>query len=446
MDFVIIGGDAAGMSAASRAKRNAPDMNVIVLEMSQDVSYSACSMPYNIADADRDMDELIVRSPKAFQEKQGIDLRLGHWVSAIDPEAKTVSGKTVSGAPFTIGFDKLLIAAGSTANKPLIPGHDLSKVFVLKSLEDGRRVKQYIAEHKIRKAAVIGAGYIGLEMCEALTEREIQVQMIRHRPELLSWLAPELSRVVADELSRKGILINDGCTVERIEDHETALDICCTQECFDAEMVLLAIGVRPNSGLARDAGLKLGYCNAISVNRSMQTSHPDIYAAGDCADAFHVVTGEKSWVPLALTANRGGWAVADHITGRPVRVEGIAGTGVFKIFDVQVARTGLTAEEAKAAGFDPAEVVIKSHSRAKTVAGSKPVWVQMIGDRQTGRLLGVNMVGQDGEARRINTAAMALHAGMTVDRFSTADLAYAPPFSPVWDPLLVAANQLLKKL
>ncbi|TYT75208.1 FAD-dependent oxidoreductase [Desulfobotulus mexicanus] len=446
MHFVIIGGDAAGMSAASRARRNAPDMKITVLEMTQDISYSACSMPYVLADEEGDMDALIIRAPAVFREKHGIDLRLGHKVEDIDPEARRVSGRDSEGRNFEVFFDKLLIATGSAANMPLIPGHNLPHVFVLKSLDDGRRVQAYIAEKKIKKAAIIGAGYIGLEMCEALTERGITVQLIRNAPEMLPWLAPELSLVVEKALGEKGVLINNGCTTERIEAHGSRLDICCKEACFDAEMVLMAIGVRPSSLLAKNAGLELGAAGAIAVNRSLQTSHPDIYAAGDCADAYHVVTGEKAWIPMALTANRAGWAVADHITGKPVRMEGVAGTGVFKIFDVEVARTGLTVQDAEKAGFDPVEVVVKSYSRAKTVAGSMPVWVQMVGDRQSGRLLGVSMVGKDNEARRINAAAVALHARMRVVDFSTADLAYAPPFSPVWDPLLVAANQLLKKL
>jgi NADPH-dependent 2,4-dienoyl-CoA reductase/sulfur reductase-like enzyme len=446
MHFVIIGGDAAGMSAASRARRNAPDMRITVLEMTRDVSYSACSMPYVLADEEGDMDALIMRAPAVFREKQNIDLRLGHRVTSIDARAKRVLGEDAQGQAFEIAFDKLLIATGSTANMPLIPGHNLPQVFVLKSLDDGRRVAAFIGDNKVKKAAIIGAGYIGLEMCEALTERGIIVQLIRNAPTLLPWLAPELAGMVEKTLIQKGILINHGCTTERIETKGERLDICCREACFDADMALMAIGVRPNSFLAKEAGLALGASGAVAVNRCLQTSHPDIYAAGDCAESFHVVTGEKTWIPMALTANRAGWAVADHITGRPVRMEGVAGTGVFKIFDVEVARTGLTLKEALRAGFDAVEVVVKSYSRAKTVSGSKPVWVHMVGDKQSGRLLGVSMVGQDNEARRINAAAVALHGRMRVADFSTADLAYAPPFSPVWDPLLVAANQLLKTL
>jgi NADPH-dependent 2,4-dienoyl-CoA reductase/sulfur reductase-like enzyme len=211
-------------------------------------------------------------------------------------------------------------------------------------------------------------------------------------------------------------------------------------------MVLVAMGIRPNSGLAEAAGLALGPSRSIAVNRHLATSSDVIYAAGDCADAYHVVTGQKAWVPLALRANRAGWAAADHLCGKPVALQGVAGTGVFRIFDLEVARTGLFASEAEKAGFDPATVTITAQSRAHSHPGSSPLQVHLVGDKGSGRLLGAQMVGREGAALRINAAAVALHAGMTVEQFGQSDLAYAPPFGPTWDPLLVAANQLLKAL
>jgi NADPH-dependent 2,4-dienoyl-CoA reductase/sulfur reductase-like enzyme len=211
-------------------------------------------------------------------------------------------------------------------------------------------------------------------------------------------------------------------------------------------MVLVAVGVQPNNELAVAAGIALGPGDAIAVDRALRTSDPDIYAAGDCADAFHVVTGQKTWIPLALRANRAGWAVADHLAGRAVSLAGVAGTAVFKVFDLQVARTGLSLAEAEASGFNPAERVIKGRSRAHAHPGASTVAVQMVGDRDSGRLLGVQMVGNEGVAHRINAAAVALHQMMTVEAFSQCDMAYAPPFGPVWDPMLTAANQLLKAM
>jgi NADPH-dependent 2,4-dienoyl-CoA reductase/sulfur reductase-like enzyme len=211
-------------------------------------------------------------------------------------------------------------------------------------------------------------------------------------------------------------------------------------------MVLVAIGVKPNSVFAAESGLELGPKNAIAVNKNMLTSDDDIYAAGDCADAYHVVSGKKTWIPLALRANRAGWAVADNLSGKDVQLEGIVGTAVFKVFDLHVARSGLSLDDARANGFDPVEVTVESRSRAHGHPGSSTIYVQMVGDKKSGRLLGAQMVGTEGVAHRINAAAVALHQKMTVDSFSQCDLSYAPPFGPVWDPLITASNQLLKKL
>ena len=215
---------------------------------------------------------------------------------------------------------------------------------------------------------------------------------------------------------------------------------------IEADMIIVAVGVRPNSGIAVEAGLETGAHRSISTDGRLRTSDSTIYAAGDCADAVHVVTGQKVWIPLALRANRAGWAVADNVCGKPVSLPGIAGTAVFRVFGLEVARTGLTAQEATAAGFHPVSGVIQSRSRAHAHPGASQIWVQMVADRETGRLLGAQMVGREGVAHRINAVAVALHGRMTVEDFSQTDLAYAPPFGPVWDPLLTAANQLLKKI
>ncbi len=448
MKFVIIGGDAAGLSAASRAKRAKPELEVTVLEQSEDVSYSACGMPYNIADPDRDIQELVVRRAEVFREKQGIDLRTGHRVDRIDREARTVSGRSAEG-DFELPWDRLLIATGASSIIPAIPGVELPGVFSLKVLADGGRIKQWLREgqDRIRRCVVVGSGYIGLEMCEALRARGLEVAVVKPRPRLLPWLAEELVAEVRSELERQGVELHFGEGVEAIESAAEGLLLKTSERELAAEMVLFAIGVQPNNELAVDAGLDLGAGQAVAVDRSLRTSDPEIFAAGDCADAFHIVSGERVWIPLALRANRAGWAVADMVTGRgEPHLSGIAGTAVFKVFDLQVARTGLSEAEAKAAGFEPAAVTIRSRSRAHSHPGSSPIWVQMVGDRASGRLLGCQMVGREGAAHRINAPAVALHAAMTVADYAQIDAAYAPPFGPTWDPTLVAANQLLKKL
>ncbi len=446
MKFLVIGGDAAGMSAASRAKRNMPDLDVTVLEKTGDVSYSACGMPYNIADKNREMDDLVVRHARVFREKQGINLLTGHLVELIDPLGKKVSGITAQGKEFEFTYDKLLIATGGRAIIPDLPGIGHPGVHVLKSLEDGRKIKEYIQKNHVKKVVIIGMGYIGLEMCEALRNLSIQVDMVKPGPIFLPWMAQELSESIQAELAAHDVGVHLGCPVESIESRGQGIRLNCSGRTLDADMVLLAMGILPNSELAENAGIQTSVGRSIAVDRSLKTSNDHIYAAGDCADAYHVVTGQKTWIPLALRANRAGWAVADTVCGEKTELPGIVGTAVFKVFDKEVARTGLLEKEAAGFSFDPVSVTISSRSRAHAHPGSSTILVHMTGDRKSGRLLGVQMTGNEGAAHRINAAAVALHSRMTVEQFSQTDLAYAPPFGPVWDPLLTAANQLLKKM
>lgn len=449
MDFVIIGGDAAGMSAASRAKRNCPDLQVTVLEKTRDVSYSACGMPYNIADPERPMDDLLVRKAEVFRQKQGINLLTGHCATKIDRIQKTVTGLDKQAHEFTIPYDKLLIATGASPIIPDLPGFNLPGVMVLKSLEDGRAIKQFIKEHQVRKTIIVGMGYIGLEMSEALRTRGIAVDMVKPRPVLLPWLDPLLAATVQAELEVNSVRLFPGHAIQRIESSTAPsgkLRVIGNGLVLEGDLVLVAIGVTPNSILAKNAGLELGIMKAIAVEKDLTTSDPDIYAGGDCADAYHVVTGNKTYVPLALRANRAGRAVADNVCGKRTELPGIAGTAVFKVFGLEVARTGLNPNESLSAGFEPVTVSIKTSSRSHAHPGASTLQIQMTGDKKSGRLLGVQMVGREGAAHRINAAAVALHHHLTVEQFNQSDLAYAPPFSPVWDPLLTAANQLLKEL
>jgi len=446
MKFVVIGGDAAGMSAASRAKRNDSSMDVTVLEKTEDVSYSACGMPYNIADPGRTIDDLVVRKAEVFREKQGINLLTGHCATTIDPSKKTVTGIRADDSEFVFPYDKLLIATGASPVIPDRQGFDLPGVLALKSLHDGRIIRHFFEENQVKKAVIIGMGYIGLEMCEALRARSIEVDMVKPGPVFLPWMKEDLSSVVMEEVKANDVNLYPGHKLIEIQSKNDRLNAVCDGIALEGDMVLVAIGVTPNSGLAKNAGLGVGIQGAIAVDKQLRTSDPSIYSAGDCADAFHVVTGGRTWIPLALRANRAGWAVADNVSGNTVELPGVAGTAVFKVFNLEVARTGLSAEEASASGFNPEEVVITTRSRAHAHPGSCGITVQMTGDKATGKLLGCRMVGKEGVAHRINAAAVALHAGMTVKAFFQSDLAYAPPFGPVWDPLLTAANQLIKKL
>jgi NADPH-dependent 2,4-dienoyl-CoA reductase/sulfur reductase-like enzyme len=401
-------------------------------------------MPYNVADATRDMDDLIVRPAHVFKEKQDIDVRIQHRAEAIDPARKTITGRNAAGEPFQISYDKLLIATGARPIIPDLPGVNSPGAMALKNLEDGRKIKAFIRDRNVKKVVILGMGYIAFEMCEAFRARGIDVEMIKPRPLFIPWMNEQLASIVKKEVEANQVKVYLGQPIERIEKNAKGLRIICPGLQLDGDMILLAVGVRPASEVAENAGLALGPGKSIAVDRMLRTSNADIYAAGDCADAYHVVTGQKSWIPLALRANRAGWAVADNVLGGRVELQGVAGTAVFKIFDLEVARTGLSVEEARKAGFEPAEVVIQSRSRAHNHPGSSMISVQLVGDKRTGRLLGAQMVGKEGAAHRINAPAVALHAKMSVEEFSQSDLAYAPPFGPSWDPLLTAANQLVK--
>ncbi len=389
---------------------------------------------------------MVVRKVAVFREKQGINLLTGHPVTHIDRAAKVVAGTTLEGKPFEAAYDKLLIATGAAPVLPDIPGIEQPGIMVLKTLADGRHIKQYLDSRAVATTVIIGMGYIALEMCEALRTLGLEVAMVKPGPRFLPWLKEELAEVVVEEITANGVALYPGHRIARIENSGGRLQVTCEELTLEADMVLTATGVYPNSEIAAAAGIELGPKKSIAVDRRLVTSDPHVYAAGDCADAVHVVTDQKTWIPLALRANRSGWAVADNVCGRNVELPGVVGTAVFKIFDLQVARTGLSREEAVAAGFEAAEVAIETRSRAHAHPGASTIHVSMVGDAKTGRLLGAQMVGKEGVAHRINAPAVALHAQMTVEQFSQTDLSYAPPFGPTWDPCLTAANQLLKKL
>lgn len=362
------------MSAASRAKRHQPETRVTVLEQTEDVSYSACGMPYNIGNPGRDIEDLVVRRAEVFRQKQGIDLRTGHRVDTIAPDQQVVKGTNGKGDSFEVPYDELLIATGASAIVPDLPGMDIPQVMVLKSLADGRRIKAYLQKRPVKEVLIVGMGYVALEMCESLSGLDIHVTMIKPRPQLLPWLDTELSRVVGDELDLQGVQWIPETTIDRITvdpDSSPAAKtvVHCQGRQFAADMILVAVGVQPNSGFTQSAQIALGPQGEIAVDRSLKTSQPHVWAAGDCADAYHVVTGQKAWIPLALRANRAGWAVADNVFGAHKQLDGIAGTAVFKVFDLQVARTGLNRREAEEHGFAPAAVTITSISKAHSYGG-----------------------------------------------------------------------------
>jgi NADPH-dependent 2,4-dienoyl-CoA reductase/sulfur reductase-like enzyme len=436
------------MSAASQAKRRRPDADVIVFERGDRISYGACGMPYNIGDRSRDIEDLVVLTPEKAL-KRGIDLRLHHEVLALDTSQSVITVRdSVDMTEREEPFDHLVIATGAQAQQLPLPGFDLPGVFHLRNLNDGRSIKKYVADHSPSKAIVLGAGYVGMEMCHVLTELGLKVQILKKRPRILrGWTEATVSLVVA-ELERHGVEIHTGMEITAAEagPDGAVAGLSTDQGSYPADLVLQAIGIRPNTGLAEKAGLDIGDTGAIWVNRYQQTSVEGIWAAGDCAEAYHRILRRNGWSPLGTTANKQGRIAGANTTGAGQQFAGVVGTTGFKVFDLEVARSGLGPDQARTEAFDPIEVTIKQGSRAHGYPGASPIQVTLIADGPTGVLLGGEIVGREGAALRANILATALASHMTVADVQGLDLLYSPPFAPVWDPVLIAANQLIKKV
>jgi len=446
--FVVVGGDAAGMSAASKAKRDDPSLEVIVFEMGQWVSYGACGLPYYVKGEIESLDDLVSLTPEEFIDDRDIDLRLGHEVTAIHTADKTVTVEA-NGESFDQAYDTVLISTGARALEPPIDGMDLDGVLTLHSMHEGGAVRDFIETKDPDSVGLIGGGYIGLEMAEAFRGRGLHVELFEMLPHVLEPFGEAVAERVEEHLREEAVDLHLETAVDAIRGERgrvTAIE--ADGEDYPVEMALVGTGIAPNAELAEAAGIELGETGAIATDEYGRTSAEDVFAAGDCAEATNVVTGRPDYVPLALTANRHGRAIGETVaSGELTEVGPIAGTAVVKVFDLEVARTGVFDEDLAAeAGFDPVSVTIEAESRAHYYPGGTPIRIQLTADAESRKVLGAAMVGREGVAKRIDTVATALHAGMTVDEVEMLDLAYAPPFSPVWDPVLTAAKVLGSKV
>ncbi len=445
---LVVGGVAAGMSAASQIRRRRPETKVIVFESGEHISYGACGMPYNIEDPDRDIEDLVVLTADEARTKRGIDLRLRHEAKALDLDRGTLTVLDLdSGSETHEPFDALVIATGARAVSLPLKGFDLPGAEVLRKLGDGADIKEAL-QAKPKRAVIVGAGYIGMEMAHVLTERGLAVTVLEKMPQLLPGWHGDTVSMVGEALSEHGVEWHTGLTVQGAEagsDGRVAA-VLTDGGTFEADLVLVAVGVRPNVELAAQAGIRIGDTGAIWVNQNQQTSHEVVWSGGDCAEAYHRVLRRNAWIPLGTTANKQGRIAGANVLGAGERFRGIVGTAGFVVFDLEVARSGLGEDEAKREGFDPVAVTVRQRSRAHGYPGGVPIQVRLVADRETGLLLGGEIVGLEGAALRINTLAAALAAHMTVADLQSLDLVYAPPFAPVWDPVLVAANQLIKKV
>ncbi len=444
--FVVAGGDAAGMSAASKAKREDPDIDVVVFEKGQWVSYAACGMPYYVKGEVDELEDLVAIPPDRFREERDIDLRTGHEVVSIDPERETVTVEG-DGERFKQAYDHLLIGTGASAIAPPFDGIDLDGVFTIHDMDEAGEIESYVTEQSPKRAAIVGGGYVGVEMSEALSARDVDVSLYEMLPHVLQPFGEPVAEVIEDHLRDQCVDLHLDTAISGFEGDGRVDRVILEDGEFDpADIVIVGVGVAPNVDLAEEAGIELGPTGAIATDEYGRTNYENVYAAGDCAEARHVVTGEPAHVPLALTANRAGRAIGQTVTGSPTPTGEIAGTAIVKAFDLGAARTGVIDEErAREAGFNPVSVTITDESRPGYYPGSEEIQITLVADRDSGRLLGGSVVGAEG-AKRIDTVAMALHDGTTVSELQNADLAYAPPFSPVWDPVLTAAKVLSGKL
>lgn len=444
---LVVGGDAAGMSAASRIARRAPDARVTVLERSTHVSYAACGMPYHLDGRIPDARALLVRPPEHFAAL-GVDLRLEHEVTGVDPDAGAVtvhSGRTER----IERYDALLIATGAAAVVPPVAGTDASGVHLFRSYDDLLELRHTLDRDRPGRVVVAGGGYIGVELAEVLTEAGVAVTMLEAGPRLMPGvLDPEPADAVVDELRRHGVDVRLETPLGAIDTRDGRVRGVSTSDGdLACDAVVLAVGVRAATAFTAGSGIELDPASgAVVVGEDMRTVRDGVWAAGDCATTTDLVTARRTWVPLGPTANKQGRVAADAILGRDVRFPGVVGTALVKVFGLEVGRTGLTAAQAAQGGFDVVTARIEATDKAHYYPGAQSTVVTLHGDRRTGRLLGGQVTGRSGAAGRTNVLATALQAGLTVERLGELDLGYAPPFSPVWDPVLVAAHQLEGRL
>ena len=443
--LVVIGGDAAGMSAAAAARRRRPpaDLEIVAFERGRYTSYSACGIPYFIGDVVSDPDSLIARSPEEHR-RRGIEVHLGHEVTAIDAEAATVTVRELeSGTERREPYDQLMVATGALPVRPDLPGADAEGIFGVQVLEDGLAVRQVLASGDApRRAVVVGAGYIGLEMAEAMVKRGLEVALVDQAPQPMTTLDPDMGALVAEGLRAIGVDLHLGAGVTGYETSGGRVSGVVTPDTtLPAGIVVLGLGVRPNSALAEAGGIGLGSSGGIAVDQRMHTPTPGVWAAGDCVEVHHRVSGRPVTIALGTHANKQGRVAGVNLGGGYATFPGVVGTAVTKVCGLEVARTGLGEAEAEAAGFAFESVVVGSTTRAGYFPGAAPITTKLVAERRTGRLLGAQIVGSEGAAKRIDVLACALWNEMTVDEISHLDLGYAPPFSPVWDPVLIAARK-----
>ncbi|MFJ5838308.1 FAD-dependent oxidoreductase [Streptomyces shenzhenensis] len=449
--LVVIGGDAAGMSAASQARRlrGSDELEIVAFERGHFSSYSACGIPYWVGGDVPERDRLIARSPREHRARD-IDLRMRTEVTEIDVARQRVRARDVdSGAESWTSYDKLVIATGARPVRPDLPGVDAPGVHGVQTLDDGQALLDTLAHTRGRRAVIVGAGYIGVEMAEALINRGYEVTVVNRGPEPMSTLDPDMGRLVHRAMEGLGItMVNDAPVTKLLMGDDGRVRAVATEDAeFPADVVVLGIGVRPQTALADAAGLPLGRHGGLLTDLAMRVrGQENIWSGGDCVEVLDLVSGQERHIALGTHANKHGQVIGTNVGGGYATFPGVVGTAVSKVCDLEIARTGLREKDARRVGLRFETVTIESTSRAGYYPGASPMTVKMLAEHGTGRLLGVQIVGREGAAKRVDIAAVALTARMTVEEMTALDLGYAPPFSPVWDPVLVAARKAAAKI
>ena len=440
MKVVIVGGVAGGATAAARIRRLDEAAEIIVFERSGYVSYANCGLPYYIGGVIADPEELTLQTPESFYSRFRVAMKVRHEVTAIHPERKTVSVKNLeTGEEFEEGYDKLILSPGARPTQPRLPGTGIDKLFTLRTVEDALRIKEHIDRHHPKSAILAGGGFIGLELAENLRELGMEVAIVQRPKQLMNPFDADMAAMIHGEMRRNGIRLVLGQTVEGFAEKDGGVDVLLKDNApLHADMVVLAIGVTPDTALAREAGLELGIKDSIVVNDRMETSVPDIYAAGDAVQVKHSVTGQDVLLSLAGPANKQGRIIADNICGGDSRYAGSQGSSVIKVFDMTAAVTGINEAHGRKAGLDVDTVILSPMSHAGYYPGGRVMTMKVVFEKETYRLLGAQIVGYEGVDKRIDVLATAIHAGMKATELKDLDLAYAPPYSSAKDPVNMA--------
>jgi len=444
---IVIGGVAAGPKAAAKARRCDPEMEIVVYQEEDEISYAGCGLPYYISGVIEEREELISRTPGKFAQ-DGIRILKNRRIEGIDVKNHKVSGRRIgSGETFTDHFDRLVLATGAYPIRPKIEGIDLGNVFYLRSIFDADAIFEQIRLENIRNIVIVGGGYIGLEVAESLVHLGKNVTIVELAPQILTLFDEDFAGILKQYLEKKGVKIFTSEGIQALKGKEGKVThVQTVAREIEADVVLMSLGIRPQVDLAKQAGLRIGETGAIWVNERMETSAEGIYAAGDCAETIYLITGKRVWIPLGSTANKQGRVVGENVCGGNAIFPGVMGTAVFKTFDFNVAKTGLSMREAEKEGFRPIQAIVRGYDRAHYYPGKKESTLKAIADKESGRILGGQAIGEGPSDKFIDILAMALHSKMTCRELANVDLAYAPPFSPVLSPIIVAANVLSNKL